>query len=209
MSYKLRGVVVHSGSADSGHYYSFIEAEENEWYEFNDDEVMPFDPQRLPDESFGSREGYEECKIRNAYLLIYQKISKKVQESPPMPEENSAIVASIKERNRDARKQELVFCDKFESLIKRSNFCSERLEMDHSKWHKMFLSYFFLVRMRREGFEDFVRLCEQAEKLYSRSPDQRLFLIPFTSCKFLEELFVYCPHRDRCRILAHLFFSIL
>lgn len=30
--YKLKGVVVHTGSADSGHYYSFIEDSEKNWF---------------------------------------------------------------------------------------------------------------------------------------------------------------------------------
>ena len=46
--YKLRGVVVHTGSADCGHYYSYIEAKEGEWFEFNDEDVYPFDIDKLP-----------------------------------------------------------------------------------------------------------------------------------------------------------------
>ena len=34
--YKLKGVVVHTGTADFGHYYSYIQVREGEWYEFND-----------------------------------------------------------------------------------------------------------------------------------------------------------------------------
>ena len=40
--YKLKGIVVHSGTSDSGHYYSFIKDREeskdenSKWYEFND-----------------------------------------------------------------------------------------------------------------------------------------------------------------------------
>ena len=41
--YSLRGVVVHQGSADSGHYYSFIREEEERWVEFNDTIVMEAD----------------------------------------------------------------------------------------------------------------------------------------------------------------------
>ncbi len=36
--FKLVGVVVHSGVAESGHYYSFI-LNNNKWYEFNDTNV--------------------------------------------------------------------------------------------------------------------------------------------------------------------------
>lgn len=30
--YQLRGVVVHTGSADSGHYYSFIDNRKGAWF---------------------------------------------------------------------------------------------------------------------------------------------------------------------------------
>ena len=50
--YTLVGVVVHSGSADCGHYYSFIKirgcdegksSSTSSWYEFNDTIVTKFD----------------------------------------------------------------------------------------------------------------------------------------------------------------------
>lgn len=47
--YKLSGVVIHMGSADSGHYYSFIQEREKDvpedkrWYEFNDTFVQYID----------------------------------------------------------------------------------------------------------------------------------------------------------------------
>ena len=51
--YKLKGVVVHDGMADYGHYYSFIkdrEGDENgdNWYCFNDTIVETFDSKNLP-----------------------------------------------------------------------------------------------------------------------------------------------------------------
>eukprot|EP00743_Colponemidia_sp_Colp-15_P003962 GILK01004274.1.p1 GENE.GILK01004274.1~~GILK01004274.1.p1 ORF type:complete len:2187 (+),score=414.92 GILK01004274.1:440-6562(+) len=75
--YELVGVVVHDGTADSGHYYSFIrdrnplgdkrkrsvvfnvnndESEEDvddRWFEFNDSTVRPFDIKNLEEECFG------------------------------------------------------------------------------------------------------------------------------------------------------------
>jgi hypothetical protein len=45
---------VHSGSADAGHYYSFIkERGSNKWLEFNDTYVRDFDPKNLEAECFG------------------------------------------------------------------------------------------------------------------------------------------------------------
>lgn len=55
--FKLKGVVVHTGTADSGHYYSFIRDHESQdgerWYEFNDNIVRDFDIADLPNETFG------------------------------------------------------------------------------------------------------------------------------------------------------------
>ena len=62
--YKLKGMVVHTGTADSGHYYSFIrehksadqKGQEEKWYEFNDNVVRDFDVADLPNECFGGEE---------------------------------------------------------------------------------------------------------------------------------------------------------
>lgn len=54
--YKLKGVVVHMGTADSGHYYSFIQDRtklEDTWYEFNDTVVRPFNISGMEEEAFG------------------------------------------------------------------------------------------------------------------------------------------------------------
>lgn len=42
--YQLVGVLVHSGSANSGHYYSYIRERDGEgrWLEFNDNIVKEF-----------------------------------------------------------------------------------------------------------------------------------------------------------------------
>ncbi len=93
--YKLRGVVVHIGSIDSGHYYSFIEdresAADHRWFEFNDTMVREFPVDTLPEEAFGHKEGTkldirestaavlstipEEALTRsnNAYMLVYER----------------------------------------------------------------------------------------------------------------------------------------
>jgi ubiquitin carboxyl-terminal hydrolase 9/24 len=58
--YQLSGVVIHMGSADSGHYYSLIKdrelegiPDEKKWYEFNDTFVSPFDARDIASEAFG------------------------------------------------------------------------------------------------------------------------------------------------------------
>jgi len=81
--YKLRGTVIHMGTAESGHYYSFIKDGANNWFEFNDSIVRPFDLKDLAQEAFGGEEklnienigNAKEVKERNrnAYLLFYER----------------------------------------------------------------------------------------------------------------------------------------
>lgn len=63
-TYDLIGVTVHTGTADGGHYYSFIRdrlpPNKDKWYLFNDAEVKQFDPNQLPNECFGG-----EMSVRN------------------------------------------------------------------------------------------------------------------------------------------------
>jgi ubiquitin carboxyl-terminal hydrolase 9/24 len=89
-NYKLKGVVIHMGTADSGHYYSLIKNRDlpgDVWNEFNDCIVRPFDIADMPSEAFGGEEKFASYnyagsggiisslreKYRNAYLLFYER----------------------------------------------------------------------------------------------------------------------------------------
>ncbi|ORZ40542.1 hypothetical protein BCR44DRAFT_294472 [Catenaria anguillulae PL171] len=66
--YDLTGVLVHMGTSESGHYYSFIrDAETLEWFQFNDTIVSPFQVDHLPEEAFGGG------KANSAYMLVYRR----------------------------------------------------------------------------------------------------------------------------------------
>ncbi|KAG6012728.1 hypothetical protein E4U43_007682 [Claviceps pusilla] len=86
--FELVGILVHSGTAESGHYYSYIRergsSETPSWVEFNDDMVAPWDPSLMESSTFGStdRQPIHETanKIRyhrtySAYMLFYQRAS--------------------------------------------------------------------------------------------------------------------------------------
>jgi hypothetical protein len=94
--YKLKGIVVHYGTADQGHYYSFVQDREGKnegWFEFNDTKVSDFDPKEIPEEAFGGEDNSIQNlddknmdaqmlqamkqfknKIKNAYILIYDRV---------------------------------------------------------------------------------------------------------------------------------------
>lgn len=101
--YELMGVVVHTGTTDSGHYYSYLKefvgenpsqqpaaanSPEGRWLEFNDAEVSVFSPGRLEAECFGgsttsheyipSTQAFyssETVNPKNAYMLVYHRTS--------------------------------------------------------------------------------------------------------------------------------------
>ncbi|CAI4225499.1 unnamed protein product [Auanema sp. JU1783] len=93
--YSLRGVVVHSGSATGGHYYSFIKSsDDGKWYKFDDTEVNHYecDIKDVRSKWFGGNIKYADdgsddmsSKKRgrcwwNAYLLFYEKVGTADQE---------------------------------------------------------------------------------------------------------------------------------
>ena len=81
--YGLRGIVIHAGTAEIGHYYSYI-YHEGAWVEFNDIWVGLFNPQNIANDCFGGEEKFQYPYNRvsarerqgNAYMLIYERKTK-------------------------------------------------------------------------------------------------------------------------------------
>ena len=80
--YELSGIVIHRGTADSGHYYSYIKDRNSggadgkaKWYQFNDTAVDPFEEAWIPPLAFGGEdESRRSLKMYSAYMLFYTKI---------------------------------------------------------------------------------------------------------------------------------------
>ena len=100
LEYRLSGVIVHSGTAFAGHYYSFIRDRDEKtgeligddddlgtWRRYDDTFVEPYDPSCLEDDCFGGSfvhktDASEEVqtltyeKPNSAYILFYEKKKK-------------------------------------------------------------------------------------------------------------------------------------
>lgn len=124
--YELSGVVVHVGSSDAGHYYSFIKERPaalppgrvrdstvgSKWFEFNDSYVTEFDPAKIPVECFGGEDEVMEWadetrttkravkrpRTNNAYILIYTRKTSQNQEI----EASAAIAAAAASSSANA-----------------------------------------------------------------------------------------------------------
>ena len=116
INYELIGIVIHSGQANAGHYYSFIKdtrgeysSNRNQWYRFNDTSVdeIQLTEQMLEEECFGGtfrvqkdHSTEERTRFWNAYILIYQCLEPSklfpapsiIPSSPNIPRLNKRLV---------------------------------------------------------------------------------------------------------------------
>ena len=117
--YRLSGVLVHRGTAQSGHYYSFIREREGQlhpgqWLFFNDETVEPMSPHSLPYESFGGlqlqpyfnsaqqiMEDRYVAKNNNAYLLFYDRIAAPAPSAQPAQSADPADEPAAKRRKQE------------------------------------------------------------------------------------------------------------
>ena len=92
--YELHGVLIHSGTAQYGHYYSIISRDKDvkseNWCKFNDTVVSESNFDKIDTEGFGSQAEHDYGS--SAYMLIYQKKIKK------------AVIINNKEINEAVKK---------------------------------------------------------------------------------------------------------
>ena len=125
--YQLVGVLIHSGSADAGHYYSYIKERNPDspnygrWFEFNDTQVRDYDFSNLARDCFGGQRqnrddgpaefyendgntgGYQTRMFErccNAYYLFYERVYKieEKQEDKMEKEDDMRLQELHKER---------------------------------------------------------------------------------------------------------------
>jgi len=123
INYELIGIVIHSGQANAGHYYSFIKdirrrstKSEGQWYRFNDTTVeeIQLTEQILEEECFGgnfrvqkenSNTNEERTRFWNAYMLVYRCIEPSKLLPPPSFVHRSLSNVPIRISQRDSLSQ--------------------------------------------------------------------------------------------------------
>ena len=124
--YQLVGMVIHTGTATSGHYFSYVQERgadgpTGRWFEFNDQHVASWNPDRMEADCFGGeeeytgngyydykREGtsfkrtwvpgrtYKRSRYNNAFLAVYDKVprDKAAAAAPAVAEAGATAAAS-------------------------------------------------------------------------------------------------------------------
>lgn len=106
--FELVGILVHSGTAESGHYYSFIREhtstdDQPRWLEFNDDNVSVWDSRNMANHTFGGpsqqsvhdTNGTGYTKNYSGYMLFYQRSSSLVAEQQQAISSTTGTVAPV------------------------------------------------------------------------------------------------------------------
>lgn len=139
-NFDLVGVVVHNGTADSGHYYSYIKeqerfTEQEQWFEFNDIWVREFDKNDLANECYGGEETLNfgnwskntMNKSRNAYIVVYKR---KLEEMPPDSDEE--IEKAVVQKSESLGQVQL-------SLESGSDFFNKIASKNHKYWQSRYI----------------------------------------------------------------------
>jgi len=169
--YKLSGVVIHMGTADTGHYYSLAMDREKEWlpekerwYEFNDTLVDQYDPEEIKDDAFGGEEkmhGFEGMsfrpmeKIRNAYLLVYERIS---PYEPPDENEQDEDTNSKEKSDASKKSEKIISTAKVPEPI-HSAIIQENMKYWHSKYmfHEDYFEFAFKLCSYWNSLENIIK----------------------------------------------------
>ena len=190
--YRIKGVLVHLGTAESGHYYSYIRNEDS-WFEFNDALVVPFDPKDLSQEAFGGYEGIS-SKQKSAYILFYERINYSKNLPEPGPETS---FASVSEENQRFCRTMLSFSSEY------IDFIMDLLHINLSKTIQFVIKTFFTLVIRSADCNRIVNIAIRLKEILGKNQeycDWTLYLISHPAV--IKELFLDCPAIEKRKIMV-------
>lgn len=73
--YELKGIVVHTGNAFAGHYFSFVKerGEQGKWLCMDDTSVTVWNPDLIDECCFGGTAPSGQVRPNSAYMLVYER----------------------------------------------------------------------------------------------------------------------------------------
>lgn len=223
--FRLRGIIIHMGSADGGHYYSFIRQGE-QWHEFNDTVVRKFDASEIPNEAFGGEEKFSfhsatgvgsgiKSKIRNAYILLYEReklyhYSKEEECLKPLNiscEGKPQVFCEVKEENEKYWRCRSSFSSEY------FDFINELTVKNDEDTFKFVISFFLTVMIRSRDFLKIATCVGAIKNHLKENKNLSEWLLELVGFKFnLKELLMDCPTNEKRRVivgLVHTSFKIV
>lgn len=164
-NFQLKGVIMHYGKAEQGHYYSFIKLEDS-WHEFNDSHVDTVTEAHVKSKAFGRKAGDDIAPC--AYLLVYERskvfafADKTIVQEVRLKEMNLDSERFVNRKNEKIWNRKLVFSFEFLKFVIKG-LENELLGLD-------FVIFYFvkvLVRLDRydeEKFQVFRKIVEKLDR---------------------------------------------
>ncbi|KAJ6263233.1 Ubiquitin carboxyl-terminal hydrolase [Drechslerella dactyloides] len=174
--FELVGVLVHSGTAETGHYYSYIKDREGKfadgmplWFEFNDSEVTTFDPSTIPSSCFGGPDtlpskdgllGHSYMKPFSAYMLFYERVVSQAQQPTSPVGIESDLGQEIFNENEQALRRYCLFDPSHLEFMSRlmqrldalnGGCCSEQHDLE-TKTLRLFLDTFEQIAIKIKDY---------------------------------------------------------
>ncbi|KXS09536.1 cysteine proteinase [Gonapodya prolifera JEL478] len=218
LGYRLTGVLVHSGgTADAGHYYSYIRSPKpprEDWFEFNDRSISPFNINHLEDACFG---GYDARRVvrdakevvvnvprtRSAYMLFYERHDDpmKMESAVPDPDLLPEIIASVESDNLNLIGDILLFDEGFCLAMNRMIMdMSKTIARDHPTYYNVLdlawrVLFTVVIRVKTKDNATLEYWFTLLEQLVKNSPHS----VPFLKEAFKEDNFrfalLHCPEQ--------------
>jgi ubiquitin carboxyl-terminal hydrolase 47 len=168
--YELYSILVHSGTANAGHYFSYIRSpDNNRWYLFNDERVNEITPSEI-EKSFGGKGG-----AANAYVLYYRLYEEeRFKGENQLPE---YIVKAIREEEAQREQRQAERIQNLESVLVLKvymNLAVSTIEMHKDSSFGLLAqksAEMFNIRLAGEGSEP-----KQGEAMCLRAHNVRLRL---------------------------------
>ena len=194
--YELKGINVHLGSAEGGHYISFIDVErdgnnneskikssiengviKSRWLKFNDSIVTEFDTKEIPIESYGGcvDDNINNENSQNAYILIYERKKKtpikivieKENEEKYINNEKYKIVSFPKEKRNYINKYYDISNSNIDSKIKEEDLYNIIFKDEENEEYYYYTPYYKIEKNVLK--ENFIEVMNKNKKFWNRS----------------------------------------
>lgn len=192
--YQLRGVAVHIGMAEAGHYYSIVK-DGDKWLKCDDEIVTNYAISDLPKEAFGGGNeravmGFNPC----AYLLVYERDSFYTSNSSaimpiPPPE---LLISQYKQQIDQKRRTRWQLRALLDSRFQ--DFISTLIDFDSPILLKFAITYFLTVYVRSAMSAASPELVEKLRKRLETNAECSEWLLEVISkAEVLDEFLISCP----------------
>ena len=199
-NYRLKGVIVHMGTSENGHYYSLIRRGDT-WFMFNDSVIKEFDLVNLSSEAFGDSD-----KNKSAYVLLYEREEYFNLRASPIRElfparfdrENSnvylnGIMNEIKFGEYTEYVSTLISANEFFDFI----FALQGQMKNDVEYFKILIKYFLVFVVRDSGKRHLYTMYELILNLMKKNIQNVLYLIEnLTNMDIFFEFMIECPNDE-------------